>query len=105
MHDKLFTGRGAEKLTTTHSCTESRFVYPVPGTEEHRCAVFTHNQKSGPGGRLSVRNMSAATASIADVSRTNKDDSRDRNKSGKTDGRANVSDLYSSSPFVSGTLH
>lgn len=39
-------------------------------------------------GRLSVTTMPAATASIADVSRTdftNKDDSRDRNKSGKTD--------------------
>lgn len=47
-------GREANKIARRSSrttlATESRFVYPVPGTEEHRCAVFTHDQKSGLGG-------------------------------------------------------
>ncbi|XP_078111471.1 uncharacterized protein susd3 isoform X2 [Sander vitreus] len=55
----------------------------------HRAAplrILYAQPKRGLGGRLSVTTMSAATASIADVSRTdftNKDDSRDRNKSGQ----------------------
>ena len=62
------------------------------GTEEHRCAVFYAQPRSGPERapvRPSVATMSAATASIADVSRTdfaNTDDGRDRNKSGETEG-------------------
>lgn len=84
-------GRQATKIARRSSRTESRVVSPVPGTEEHRCAAFTHNQKSGLRG-VSVSTMPAATASIADVSRTDiskKDAGRERKKSGMADQIAN----------------
>lgn len=79
--------RLARRSSRTTPATESQLVYPVPGTEEHRCTVFTH-RADWRGGRLSVTTMSAATASITDVSRTdftNTGDSPGRNKAGKTD--------------------
>lgn len=53
-----------------------------------RSLLRTTKERTGAGVRLSAT-MSSATASIADVSRTdfaNTDDGRDRNKSGETEG-------------------
>lgn len=86
--DKLFTGREASKIAPRNSSATpaktSRFVFPVPGPEEHSCAVFTHNPKELSVRRLSVITMSAATASIADVSRTDLTNKDDGNNSGNS---------------------
>lgn len=93
MHDKPSLGEVEGRThNTTHEAhagfqfTESRRVYPVPGTEEHRCAVFTHNQRADLGISCQPAVMSAATASISDVSRSNfinQDDGRDRGGTGE----------------------
>ncbi|XP_034393872.1 uncharacterized protein LOC117733976 [Cyclopterus lumpus] len=88
-----------EGREANRSSTESRLVYPAPGTEERRGAVFyaqTYRADLGVVGwgggregeaRLSVATMSGATASVADVSRTVftiRDESRGRSKSDQT---------------------
>lgn len=68
-----------------HLTESRRVVYSVPGAVEHRCAVFTHNQRADFGGNLPTSVMSAATASISDVSKSNfinQDDGRVRSGTG-----------------------
>lgn len=39
--------RIARRSSRTTPATESQLLYPVPGTQEHRCAVFTHRADRG----------------------------------------------------------
>lgn len=96
-----------DRRTQTHGEAHARLLLRNPDlftlyrAQRSSVAQSLRTTKERTGGRLSVTTMSAATASIADVSRTdftNTDGSRDRNKSGKTDEIANqtVSDSYGS---------
>ncbi|KAM8863081.1 uncharacterized protein susd3 isoform 1-T1 [Spinachia spinachia] len=89
--------RGTERRSEARGGAHARLP-PRTGTEEPRCADFTHHQGAdrGRGGDQRDATMSAATASIADAPRTDstsKEDSRDRAKSGRSQAQCSLRPL------------